>query len=75
MSDVRKTLDEWLDVCWDAFNEYRKCSEERCSEIKETRMWAKCDNKCEGEVIGKLMSKYGMDRNTAEFCVNIGYCD
>jgi len=75
MSDVRKTLDEWLDVCWDAFNEYRKCREKRCSEIKETRMWAKCDNKCEGEVIGKLMSKYGMSRGTAEFCVNIGYCD
>jgi len=75
MSDVRKTLDEWLDVCWDAFNERDKCEEERCSKIKELSEWGRCTNECEEEVIKELMGKYGMDRGTAEFCVNIGYCD
>jgi len=75
VSDVRKTLDEWLDVCWGAFNEFRECREERCSKIKELSEWARCTNECEEEIIRKLMGKYGMDRGTAEFCVNIGYCD
>jgi len=44
MSDVRKTLDEWLDVCWDAFNEFRECREKRCSETKELSEWARCYN-------------------------------
>ncbi|MFP3214664.1 MAG: hypothetical protein RXR18_05625 [Nitrososphaeria archaeon] len=75
MSDVRKTLDEWLDVCWDAFQRRRKCDKERCSKIKELSEWGRCTNECEEEIIKELMGKYGMDRETAEFCVNIGYCD
>jgi len=75
MSDVRKTLDEWLDVCWGAFNERRKCDDECYDKIKERNERFRCYNKCEEEVIKELMSKYGMSRGTAEFCVNIGYCD
>jgi hypothetical protein len=75
MSECPGSLDRWLDVCWDAFNERGKCEEERCSKIKELGEWGRCTNECEEEVIEKLMGKYGMDRETAEFCVNIGYCD
>jgi len=70
-----KTLDRWLDVCWGAFNEFRECREERCSGTKGLSEWARCYNECEEEVIKELMGKYGMSRDTAEFCVNIGYCD
>ena len=75
MSDCPGSLDRWLDVCWGAFDEFRKCREERCSGTKELSEWARCYNECEEEVIKKLASKYGMSRETAEFCVNIGYCD
>jgi len=75
MGSVRKTLDEWLVVCWGAFNEFRECREKRCSETKKLSEWAGCTNECEEEVIKELMSRYGMSRETAEFCVNIGYCD
>ena len=75
MSDVRKTLDEWLDVCWGAFKKRDECENERCSKTKELGEWGRCYSECEEEVIRELMSKYGMSRETAEFCVNIGYCD
>jgi len=75
MGSVRKTLDEWLVVCWDAFERRRKCDEERCGGVKETSEWGRCYNECEEEVIKELISKYKMSRETAEFCVNIGYCD
>jgi hypothetical protein len=75
MSDVRKTLDDWLDVCWDAFDERHKCEEERCYKIKDSNERWRCYDECEEEVIKELMSRYGMSRGTAEFCVNIGYCD
>jgi hypothetical protein len=75
MSDVCKTLDEWLDVCLDAFNERHKCKDECYDKIKERNERFKCYDECEEKVIKELMGKYGMDRGTAEFCVNIGYCD
>jgi len=70
-----KTLDDWLDVCWGAFNERHKCEDECYDKIKERNERFKCYDECEEKVIKELMSKYGMSRGTAEFCVNIGYCD
>jgi len=70
-----KTLDDWLDVCWGAFNERDKCEDECYDKIKERNERFKCYDECEEKVIKELMSKYGMSRGTAEFCVNIGYCD
>jgi len=75
MSECPGSLDRWLDVCWSAFDKFRECREKRCSGTKELSEWARCYNECEEEIIKELMSKYGMDRGTAEFCVNIGYCD
>ena len=70
-----KTFDEWLDVCWSAFNERRRCEDECYDKIKERSERFRCYDECEEKVIKELMSKYGMSRGTAEFCVNIGYCD